>query len=443
MNCEIVRSIYLRSNSEIACYDDAGGQIVLGRRSRTGELTDVDAILNHGPYKHVRDSLKNGKLPWPGTCNRCALFREKQPFLDTLLEKRIRTLQVEPTLACALACPACFQKYEIKLRDKPLKMKVSVFEAALKSFNQAGYKIDIIEYCGNGEPLNNPEFSQFAQVARDVYPTARQRLITNGNFDYNRSIGGVFIDEILVSRDGVHQSGYGKYRINGRVDVVEKFMRDIPREAHGRRQLKIWKYILFEFNDSDEEIIEAQRRVTDLGFDGLMFVFTQTIHRSVRFTEQTAKDIPINSTRAFVSSVPGLDKARHTREITGNAIVHRLESVPVVHAPTWSESRSILSVLDTFSLLDGAECEVRGWALSKSTIDRIEFRHNGTEVGTTKTEGRRWDVFVAWPDFGDPNSGYQHRWPLVGAVTKEHQLEVTVHTKSGENCIYRFSRSFG
>ena len=93
-------------------------------------------------------------------------------------------------------------------------------------------------------------------------------------------------------------------------------------------------------------------------------------------------------------------------------------------------------------MVSGTEFEARGWALSKSPIDRISFRHNGTEVGSTRTGGIRWDVFRAWPDFGAFDSGYSLCWPITGSTAREHLLEATVHTKIGEAFTYIFKRGF-
>ena len=45
----------------------------------------------------------------------------------------------------------------------------------------------------------------------------------------------------------------------------------------------IWQYILFEWNDSDEELAEARRRAADIGVP-LKWVFTHTEGASKRYT---------------------------------------------------------------------------------------------------------------------------------------------------------------
>jgi MoaA/NifB/PqqE/SkfB family radical SAM enzyme len=146
-------------------------------------------------------------------------------------------------------------------------MKAAFFEKSLRSIREANFRVREIEYCGQGEPLMNREFPEFVRLARAYFPGTSQRLITNGNFDYSKATGGEAIDEILVSCDGRRQKSYEQYRVFGNVDVALAFMRAIPKKIGRQRQLVIWKYILFEFNDSDEEILEAQKLAQELKVD--------------------------------------------------------------------------------------------------------------------------------------------------------------------------------
>ena len=53
-----------------------------------------------------------------------------------------------------------------------------------------------------------------------------------------------------------------------------------------------WKYILFEHNDSEEEIRAAQRLAARYGVDQILFVLSHTWHRSRKYTSlsQIEKD---------------------------------------------------------------------------------------------------------------------------------------------------------
>ena len=189
-------------------------------------------------------------------------------------------------------------------RPKPFIMKAAFFEQILSSIRAEGFRLGEIEYCGQGDPLMNGEFPKFVRLAREYFPATCQRLITNGNFDYFKSTGGQAIDEIFVSCDGRRQKSYEQYRIFGKVDVALDFMRAIPKKIGRQRQFVVWKYILFEFNDSDEEILEAQTLAQDLKVDTLLFVYTHSKFRSLRYTNRNSHEFPIHYANVRTNATP-------------------------------------------------------------------------------------------------------------------------------------------
>ena len=60
-------------------------------------------------------------------------------------------------------------------------------------------------------------------------------------------------------------------------------MRACERAGTADRVQIIWQYILFEWNDSDEELAEARRRAADIGVP-LKWVFTHSEGASKRYT---------------------------------------------------------------------------------------------------------------------------------------------------------------
>jgi hypothetical protein len=98
-----------------------------------------------------------------------------------------------------------------------------------------------IEYAGQGEPLAHPRFPGLVDLGRALFSETRQRLITNGNYDYSARTGRRAPDEIYVSCDGAFQESYEKYRIGGdeKRRGVPAFVpeRGRPRNANGRSGL--------------------------------------------------------------------------------------------------------------------------------------------------------------------------------------------------------------
>ncbi|MFZ5863098.1 MAG: radical SAM protein [Nitrospirota bacterium] len=293
MNCEILETIYVRSNGDIPCDCDKGEQVLLGTVAHLDPSWDIQKVLTNDQYTHMRATLSAGVVPWGEVCNSCAWLRTNEPFSDNLSQRKIRKIQLEPSLACNLECPCCSNKTQRQTRAKPFLMEIEAFDGLLKSLRKNSYTVGEIEYCGQGDPLMHPRFAEFVRTARDSYPETRQRVITNGNFDYGKATAGEFIDEIVVSCDGVFQKSYAQYRIGGNVDEVIRFMKDIPKTVAGKKQNIMWKYILFEFNDSDEEITAAQHLAQSMGIDTLMFVVTHSRFKSIKYRPETIATLPI------------------------------------------------------------------------------------------------------------------------------------------------------
>ena len=312
MNCEILQTIYLRSNGDIPCYCGPGEQLQLGRVETDDPFWNISKVLTNENYTHIRNSLSSGVAPWPDICNKCEYLQKEEPFSDKMGKNRIvNKIMLEPTLACNLECPGCSNKVQIQTRPKPQVMKLEMWEGFFKSLSENSYLLDEVKecvYCGQGDPLMHPQFSEFIKIAREYCPNAHQTVSTNGNFDYWKTLRGVFIDTIHISCDGLYQKSYEKYRIGGKVERAIKFMKDIPKTIDGEKQNLAWKYILFEFNDSDEEIKAAQHLANSIGIDTLMFIFTHSKFKSEKYTPQNAKEFPILYKNVLTSATIPLEK---------------------------------------------------------------------------------------------------------------------------------------
>jgi hypothetical protein len=98
---------------------------------------------------------------------------------------------------------------------------------------------------------------------------------------------GPLIDLIIFSIDGARQDSYQRYRVNGDLHRalvnMEALVRACERAGTAKRVEIIWQYILFEWNDSDEEVAEARQRAAEMGVP-LKWVFTHSEGASKRYT---------------------------------------------------------------------------------------------------------------------------------------------------------------
>lgn len=400
--------------------------LVVCRQSAIGSIANV---LESPIYEHLRASLTTGQAPWRDICHSCAAFRPHEPLADGLSHRKILTLQVEPSLGCSLACPCCSQGVQIRDRPKPYRMPVDLFESLLKSLHRENFLVREIEYCGQGEPLTHPQFREFAKSAHNYHPRSLQRLITSGNFDYEKTLSGTALDRIYVSCDGLHQTSYEKYRVNGDVQRVLKFMKDIPKEIDGRRQLVVWKYILFEFNDSEQELKDAQKKAIELGVDQLQFVFTHSKFKSTRYTAANSGDLPIISANVFTDVTPvQLQNARMLRPLG-------------THGWPALNSDGVHFMIDEAQLPNANSMRIRGWALAPEREIKIKFFHNGAFVSEVTPSIIRLDVLEDYPQYLNRNSGYSVEWKNYGEVERKHHIEAVLVGKA-QRIYGRFSRMY-
>src|SRR5207247_5349293 len=85
------------------------------------------------------------------------------------------------------------------------------------------------------------------------------------------------IDEVTFSIDGATPESYVKYRQRGRFDLAIATLRamaDEKRKAGRDLPFLNWRYILFTWNDSDEEMHRARSLATNIGVDRLCWEMT-------------------------------------------------------------------------------------------------------------------------------------------------------------------------
>ncbi|RAU45425.1 MULTISPECIES: radical SAM protein [unclassified Pseudomonas] len=302
MPCRILRSLYLRANGEIPCDDDFGEQINLGWIPKNGNFSPNE-MFNNEKYKGIEEAFLSNTMPWGRICNHCALNRPTDPVDNHLRSRVISYFQIEPTLACALGCPGCSRERQIRQRPGPHTLALNQLQNLLDGLISEGYVVHNIEYCGQGEPLDHPQFSKIVDATRTAYPNARQRLITNGNNDYFKKLEGTFIDEIMVSIDGATQNSYEKYRIGGNLDTALNFTRNA--KSSNKDQYVVWKYILFTHNDTTQEIELAESLAKDLGVDRLQFVRTHSVGKSVEWEN---RPLPLRWVNSIDTSTPLVER---------------------------------------------------------------------------------------------------------------------------------------
>lgn len=290
MDCVTNDGMFLRSNGDLVCWDDAGYGIVLQRYD--AEL-DYSRDVYLGPvYNAVRRDLGEGTMPQGHVCGSCAMMCTGRPHSrGPVSERYLSYFQIEPSFACQLACANCYPGVDrrqvlAKQSAGHLVLKVEAYRKIITDFYRDGVRIDLIEFQGHGEPLVNPKVWDMARLTADLYPSANIKIITNANFTFKEEMTNAGVTEMVFAIDGVNQDTYAPYRKFGSFDKCFEFMSRFAVSARWRankRTKTVWKYILFEHNDSIENLAELKRLAIAAGVDEVMFIVTSMGPRSSRF----------------------------------------------------------------------------------------------------------------------------------------------------------------
>jgi hypothetical protein len=210
---------------------------------------------------------------------------------DGLTGRVVRKLQLEPTSYCNLKCPACPVTHfhtDPGFRDDranilPLDVMLSVVEQLRD--------LELILFYDYGESFLHKDAIPFLQTVRRQRPDILLHTSTNGLALNPKKIEALaaepLIDLIVFSIDGAWEESYRRYRVNGNLRRalanMEGLVHACKRAGTADRVQIVWQYILFEWNDSDEELADARRRAAEIGVP-LKWVFTHTEGASKRYT---------------------------------------------------------------------------------------------------------------------------------------------------------------
>ena len=178
-----------------------------------------------------------------------------------------------------------------------------------------------------------------------------------------------------------------------------------------------WKYILFEHNDSDEDILRAQEIAEDVGVDSLLFIITNSKWHSERFTVDHLNDLPLRSPIATVSPAAAM-----------NAVAFDCRIVP--------DHTQGLGFIDKCTISVGKFLTVEGWALDESGAyaSGVELLIDNAIRAKTRTTLRREDVLAAYPRSAGGRSGFMFRVP-VNVDALPNSIKVRVSGASGETTV--------
>ena len=289
VSCIMADSLYVKANGEMPCWCDAGEDLILERLDVEQLMDPAFDVFNHPRIQAIRQAFhREDRYPFPDVCRRCAMVVPDAPRDRGLHRSHIETLHVESSWLCNLDCPLCIPKKERKtLKDPPFHVEPTLWLALVHNLKMHGVKtVGMLHFEGRGDPLMHPHLGHLAKVFHLSYPDAIIQATTNGNFPFKEDLFAGGLTHLRVSADGAREESYQRYRRGGTFAKVRRFMEDAVAcrarlGLEGRVHIE-WKYILFEWNDTDEELLEAYAIATELGVE-LSFCLTPWEGKSLRF----------------------------------------------------------------------------------------------------------------------------------------------------------------
>lgn len=177
------------------------------------------------------------------------------------------TLELFISYRCNHSCIGCHSKHLFNLNPPFLKFKE--FKEKIDELQTVGIKS--IEISGGGEPLLNPDFTQFIKYINKR--GIKVSLITNGTI-FSEKIIQALVNNLIFIRIAFDAACPETYKKIHLVDDYQNLLKNIGKlvKAKERYKSKIMiglKYLISKINA--DEVIEAARQAKELGVDYLQF----------------------------------------------------------------------------------------------------------------------------------------------------------------------------
>jgi pyruvate-formate lyase-activating enzyme len=322
----VFEQICINANGDIVCSScDVNGQRVYGNVFKDR----IKDVYNGPMYQEMREwLLKSPPDTWCPAINRqCSQRATPATTQHKTSDCRVKVLRLEPVTYCNLECPVCPVELNFKqnpfLRDTrghkllPLATMLDVVEQLPD--------LELILYFNYGEPFLHKDTVQFLREVKRKRPTVKIVTNTNGLVMTPAQIKAIaaesLMDRVVFSIDGANPASYRKYRVGGDLSkALNKLMalveacraagtwRRLVTDPPGGVQIT-WQYILFEWNDSDEELSQAKRIAADIGVP-IEWVITCGHGASKRFLAGSTEAARLmNGSESFVHPTSSTDLA--------------------------------------------------------------------------------------------------------------------------------------
>ncbi|MGQ0735581.1 MAG: radical SAM protein [Acidobacteriota bacterium] len=245
---------------------------------RTATLTEIW----QGPIAGgLRADLNAGGSAFCGDCPlKLPLKRDEQPPVrDLTVSPWPNRLYIECTAACNISCfqACCAPETGITRTRQAGMLDWNLFTRVVDEAGAALIRIDFFNY---GEAFLHKRAVEMCEYIKTRFPHIYLYTSTNGlalTEEKARRLVHSGIDEVTFSIDGATQATYARYRQRGSFDKAVATLTAMADEKRrsGRDVPQLnWRYILFQWNDSDEEMTRARDLAAAIGVDRLCWETT-------------------------------------------------------------------------------------------------------------------------------------------------------------------------
>lgn len=158
-------------------------------------------------------------------------------------------------------------------------------EIVKRVISEAGSNVLRVDFFNYGEPFLYRHIVEALRHIREVLPKTAIAISTNGlqvrEEIEDRLINEQLVDWMLFSIDGVLSEKYLRYRIGGNFEKAFANLLRFHRKAISSKIHVVWQYVVFNWNDSDDQLKKAIDIAESEGIT-LWFDFAGTWGRSKR-----------------------------------------------------------------------------------------------------------------------------------------------------------------
>lgn len=170
------------------------------------------------------------------------------------------SVSTELTNCCNLRCPECTSGTGLIERQRGF-MSLDLFNKVISELKPYLYYLTLYF---QGEPMIHPQFGLFPQIAKGI----RTIMSTNGHFldrENSRMIATSGLWKLIISLDGMDQTTYSRYRINGNLNTVKQGIMNVSeaiRESGSPMKLEL-QFLVSLHNE--HQISEARKFAAENG----------------------------------------------------------------------------------------------------------------------------------------------------------------------------------